>query len=122
MKQLLPVLLASVCIAASAADAPSLTGSWKIHNNIVGNESDMECTFTQTDKDLAGSCKADQGSVKISGKVDAKKVSWTYKSEYNGGPITLTYGGTLDSNNKISGTVRVEEYSVDGDFTASLSN
>ena len=54
----------------------------------------------------------------ISGKVDNQKVNWTYKSEYNGSPITLSYAGSVDSNNKMRGTVTVEEYSVEGDFTA----
>ncbi len=121
MKSLLPVLIACVSIAASAADTASLTGNWKVHNSIGGNESDMDCTFTQKDKDFAGSCKTDQGTVNITGKIADQKVNWIFKSEYNGGPITLTYDGKMDSSSKISGTVRVEEFSVDGDFTASLS-
>lgn len=43
-----------------------------------------------------------------------------YKSEYNGSPLTVKYDGALQSN-KITGTVNVEEYGVDGDFTATLS-
>ena len=122
MKSLLfPLLFASAAIAVSAADSPSLTGTWNIHNNIAGNESDMACNFTQKDKDLTGTCKGEQGSVNINGKIEDKKVSWVYKSEYNGGPITLTYGGNLDSGDKISGTVRVEEYGVEGEFTANAS-
>lgn len=51
MKSLLLVLLASVSIAASAADTPSLAGNWKVHNSIAGNENDMNCSLTQTDTD-----------------------------------------------------------------------
>ena len=123
MKSLIfSVLLASAAVATSAADDASVTGTWKVHNSIAGNESDMTCTVSQKDKDLTGSCQGEQGSVAITGKVDDKKVSWTYKSEYNGGPITLKYSGDVaDSADKISGTVTVEEYSVDGDFTATIS-
>jgi hypothetical protein len=118
MKSLfLSFLLGSAAVLAPAGDA-SLSGKWNIHNNIVGNESDMACTLTQKDSDLTGSCSSDHGAVPISGKVNEKKVSWTYKSEYNGGPITLTYKGTLDSTNKISGSVMVEEYGAEGEFTA----
>jgi hypothetical protein len=115
------VLLASVVITASAADNSSVTGRWKVHNNIAGNESDMACSFIQKDKDLAGTCQSDNGTVKISGTVDSRKVSWTYKSEHDGSPITLTYGGNLDSPDKMSGTVKVEEYGVDGEFTAAAA-
>jgi hypothetical protein len=112
------VLLASAVVTAGAADSSSVTGNWNVHNSIAGNESDMACSFIQKDKELTGTCQADQGTVKISGTIDDKKVSWTYKSEHDGSPITLTYGGTLDSSDKISGTVKVEEYGVDGEFTA----
>jgi hypothetical protein len=59
--------------------------------------------------------------VNISGKVDEKKITWMYKSEYNGSPITVNYKGTLDSTTKITGTVNVEEYGAEGEFTATQS-
>lgn len=119
---LLSFLLTSATVVATAADAPTVTGKWAIHNNIAGNENDMSCNLTQNAADLTGDCTAESGSVKVTGKVDGKNVSWVYKSEYNGSPITLTYKGTLDTAaNKITGTVNVEEYSVDGEFTATQS-
>ena len=123
MKTLLAVVLAasSAAFFAVAFDGGPLTGTWQIHQNIVGNESDQTCTFTQTGNDLTGTCESQLGSVKITGKVEDKKVSWMYKSEYNGGPLTMKYKGTLDSD-KIVGNVNVEEYGVDGDFTAVQSS
>jgi hypothetical protein len=119
MKSLfLALVVASASASATAADAPTFNGKWQLHQNIADNESDQACTFTQKDNDLTGSCSSDKGSVNITGKVDDKKVTWVYKSEYNGSPITLTYKGTLDSSDRIAGTVSVEEYSVDGEFTA----
>ncbi len=118
MKTLLSFLLLSAATAALAADNPGITGKWQIHNDIAGNESEMACSLTQKDSDLTGSCTSEQGAVNITGKVDGKKVSWTYKSEYNGGPITLTYSGTVQSAEKITGSVNVEEYSAEGEFTA----
>ena len=106
----------------SAADNPSVAGKWKVHNSIAGNESDMACTLTQKESDLTGACNSEQGTVNITGKLDGKNVSWVYRSEYNGGPITLTYKGTVDANNKITGTVVVEEYSAEGEFTATQDN
>jgi len=116
--KLLFLVLVVASASATAADGPTLNGKWQLHQNIADNESDQTCTFTQKDNDLTGSCSNDKGSVNITGKVDDKKVIWVYKSEYNGGPITLTYKGTLDSSDKIAGIVSVEEYSVDGEFTA----
>jgi hypothetical protein len=116
---ILAVLLASASVHAFAADNASVSGKWKVHTSVAGNESDMICTITQKDTDLTGTCKADGADGKLTGKVDAKKITWTYSSEYNGSPVTSNYSGTLDSaTNKITGTLTVVEYSVDGDFTA----
>ena len=116
------LLFMSTAIIAAAADTPSLTGDWTVHSNIGGNESDMTCSFTQKDKDLSGICKTHEGNVNIKGYVSDKdkKVMWTYKSEYNGSPLTVTYTGSLDTD-KVTGTVKVEEFNVDGEFTATPS-
>jgi hypothetical protein len=120
MKTFLLLFLAAAAFTA-AADDGALNGKWQLHQSIAGNDSDQACTFTQNGNVLSGTCNsAEVGTVKINGKVDDKKVSWMYKSEYNGSPLTMKYDGALESN-KITGTVSVEEYGVDGDFTATLS-
>jgi hypothetical protein len=114
----LSALLVSGAFTSMAADNPSLTGKWKIHQSVAGNDSDSDCTFTQNDDGLSGSCTADSGSGQIAGKVEGTKVSFSYETQYNGSPLTVKYMGTLDSAGKITGSVVVEEFSVDGDFTA----
>ena len=116
MKRLVPLLLFGVALAF-AADATSLTGKWHVHNSISGNESDQICTFTQKDADISGSCTSERGTVEITGKVDGNKITWSYKSEYEGTPLTVNYQGVMDAA-KISGSVSVPEFSADGDFTA----
>jgi hypothetical protein len=107
---------------AIAADSAPISGKWNIHSNIAGNESDSVCTLTQKDSDLTGTCKTDTGEGNATGKVDGTKVTWSYDTEYNGSPLTVKYSGTFDSAaNKIAGTVSVEQFGVDGDFTATLS-
>lgn len=116
------VVLASTCVLALAADNASVGGKWNVHNNIAGNESDTVCTFTQKDTDLTGTCKNDNGEGKATGKVDGTKITWSYDSEYNGSPLTVKYSGTFDSAaSKITGTVTVEQFGVDGDFTATAA-
>lgn len=115
---LLSALMVCGAAASLAADNPSLTGKWKIHQSVMGNDSDSDCTFAQKDNDLTGSCTADQGSGKIIGKIDGNKVSWLYETEYNGSPLTVKFTGTVDSAGKIAGAVSVEQFGVDGEFTA----
>src|SRR5580700_2139570 len=105
--------------ASASAGAPSLTGKWKIHIAIGGQEQNQQCSFVQTDKVLAGTCGSDHGEVKIAGSIDGNKASWKFDSEYQGTPITLTYTGAFDDKGKLSGSVDVAPFNVTGDFEVS---
>jgi len=119
MKLLLAsLLLASASVAAYAADDASIAGKWQIQTSVAGNESTYPCTFEHKESELTGGCSPELGAVQIKGKVEGKKVTWTYKTEYNGSPLTVTFKGTLDAAGKIAGSVVAEEYGVEGEFTA----
>ncbi len=108
--------------APAATTAPSLTGKWKVHSNVSGNDHNATCTITQTDKALAGTCVADQGETKLVGTVDGSKASWKIETEYNGTPITLVYTGTFDSTGKLTGSLEVQPFGVTGDFDVSAAD
>ena len=110
-------LLVASLAATVRAENP-LTGEWKVRNDISGNVSEMTCAFTQKGEELTGGCATEQGNVEIAGKVVETSVNWVFKSSYNGGPITLTYKGSLGTDGQLAGAVTVEEFSVSGDFTA----
>ncbi|HEY6467432.1 MAG TPA: hypothetical protein VIY69_15640 [Candidatus Acidoferrales bacterium] len=120
----LPILcfvLGLVATLAPAADAPSITGSWQVHLVIGQYDNVIVCNFTQKADALSGTCGTDNGPVVISGTVADNKVTWTYKTFYQGNPVTPTYQGTIDSSStptKMTGTVDVPELGADGDFTA----
>ena len=117
---LLSALLVSSALPALAADNATLTGKWKIHTSVAGNESDHECTLTQTDDAIGGTCTTgEMKEVQVTGKVDGTKANWSYESEYDGSPITVKYSAKLNViDGKFTGTVYVDPYGVDGDFTA----
>jgi hypothetical protein len=119
----LPVcfLLAAAALLAPAAEEASVTGQWQVHVNAMGNERDYACTFTQKDKDLTGTCRTDRGTVEISGKIEQQVVTWKYRSDYDGSPLTVSFKGKLESAGKIAGSVTAEEFGVEGEFTATLS-
>jgi hypothetical protein len=111
----------AAAIPAFSADAPAVNGKWGVHLSIAGTERDMTCTFTQKDKELTGSCETDSGAVRVNGTVEDRKVAWQYKSEYNGSPLTVSFSGTVDSPEKMTGRVVAEEFGVEGDFSATPS-
>src|ERR1700733_2908248 len=93
------LLLATISFFTSsiiAADVPNIAGQWTIHQSIAGNESDQDCTFTVADGKIAGTCKVNDQTPKVTGTVDANKFTWKYDIEYNGSTLTLTYTGSLD--------------------------
>ena len=117
---ILALMVSSVAFAQAQDSSSPITGKWKVHASIAGNDNDALCTFTQTGNDLSGTCAAAMGSTKITGKRDGKKVTWSYNSEYNGTPLTVKYDGTLDSG-KIAGGVTVDPFGATGDFTATAA-
>ncbi len=112
----LPLFLLST-MAFAQSDNVSIAGKWTLHSSIAGNDSDWNCTFDQKGADLSGTCTSAEAAPKLTGKVDGKKVSWSYPITYEGADYTLTYTGTLDAD-KIKGEVAVDPAGVTGDFTA----
>ena len=121
MKHLLFVALAVVATGAVQAQPVSVGGTWTVSSNVSGNASESTCTFTQKDADLTGSCKGERDPVAITGKVEAKTVSWQFDTQYEGQTLTVYYSGTLESAEKIAGTVNVQPMNVSGEFTATKS-
>ena len=113
-------LLLVIAPLAVAQTQNSVTGKWKVASTIAGNESTSDCTFTQTGGDLAGTCTGDQGTVKITGKVEGTTVSWSYASDYNGTALTIKYKGKL-ADGKITGESIVDPFGVSGEFTATAT-
>jgi hypothetical protein len=118
MKALLVLLLLTGAALAPAADTAPLNGKWQIYIRIADREASATCTFVQTGNDLAGECTSDRGTEKVTGKVEDTKVTW----KSTGGTVTLSYTGTLgktaDMAGFVAGSVLVEEYGVEGEFTA----
>jgi hypothetical protein len=121
MQRLLWMGALSTCLAL--AETGNVSGNWKIHSSASGNESDTKCEFAQKGEELAGTCTTSRGrTVPVQGSVKGDKVTWILHSEYDGGKLTITYSGKLVSAKKITGSLRVDEVGVDGDFEATLSN
>lgn len=115
---LLLALLLCTAVVSPAANNASMNGKWKIQNSIAGNQSQLVCTFTQMNNDLGGSCTTEQGNFNVSGRVDDKKITWSYDSKYHGFSLTVIYSGTLEAVAKASGNVSIQRFGVTGSFIA----
>ena len=122
-----PLFVLGLAIAATAAtqtvppaqtQSPSVAGTWTVRADVSGNQSESNCTFTQKNADLTGSCTSDRGTVMITGKAEGKTVSWQFDTPYEGQTLTVYYSGTSQSAEKITGTINVQPMNVSGEFTA----
>lgn len=111
------MFLLAVSTSAVAADL-SVAGKWDVSTSIAGNDGTSVCTFTQKETALTGTCTGDDGDHAITGKIDGNKVTWEYKTDYNGQPLTIAFTGTVDSDKQFAGTVDVEPMGVNGEFSA----
>jgi hypothetical protein len=116
--RLLFLALALASTVPAQAQSVSLTGTWAVIADISGNQSEQTCTFTHKDTQLTGSCEGERGSVTITGKIEGKTVTWQFDTEYEGQRLTPVYTGTIESAEKVVGTVDVQGMGVSGEFTA----
>lgn len=108
---------------ATAIFAESVAGKWKISSSGGGNQSESSCEFTQKGTEIGGTCTTSRGKVvPARGSIKGAEVNWVIQSEYDGGPLTITYKGKFVSAKKITGSLRVDEVGVDGEFEANLVN
>ncbi len=117
---LLSFLLTSAAVVV-AGDNASLSGKWQIQYSIADREGKLGCTFTQKDSELTGTCTSDRGDLATTGKVEGKNVTWTYKTDSEGGPVTVVYKGIVEADGKIAGTIAAVEFGVEGEFKATSS-
>jgi hypothetical protein len=117
---LLPVLLAAA-LCAAAAEPASLTGQWTVKTAVMGNENESQCRLEQQGEELSGACETRRGKVEVRGHVKGAEVRWSYKAEYEGNPLTVVYKGKIEAPGKLAGAVTVDEYSIEGEFTATLA-
>lgn len=111
-------LLVFAASVVAAQDSP-VTGQWRVHTSLGGKEIDQTCSFSDDNGRLTGSCSGeDQGSVKLTGRVDDVNVSWSYATTDDDGDSTsVRYYGRLDAG-RITGTVTMGETGTQGDFIA----
>ncbi len=117
---LLPLLLALALHGAAPAD--SLSGTWKLTGDVMGNPLNELCTFKQEGTKLTGSCKnQDDSAAKpfdLTGELKEGKVTFSHGGDYQGQALTISYAGAFGSENELKGTIEVQPYGVSGTFTA----
>lgn len=111
-------LICATFLAATAALAADVSGTWKFSGDVAGNPIDEACTMKQDGNKLSGSCTGRNGKVEATGDVDGQKMVIKHPGEYEGTKFTVTYSGTIAADGSWKGTVDVDAFGVSGDATA----
>ena len=89
-------------LAALAADAPNLTGTWKASFDTQIGKQEYTYTFVVKGSQLMGRAKSANGDTEITeGKIDGSKVSFVENLSYQGMPLRIVYTGTVTSPDEI---------------------
>jgi hypothetical protein len=116
------LLSPTTMLAAPGADAPSMTGLWKVTGDVMGTPVRMMCNLTETNHTLSGVCSGEQDGYaahKISGSVKARKAEFHFQTAFGGNPLTLIVSGTTNEDmSQMDGGLDVEPMAVGGSFTA----
>lgn len=120
MKNIIVTLFSLICVSAALAADVNMTGVWKVDSDTVGNVSSTLIPFKQEGTKLTGTMKSPEGQeMAITGKVEGKKVTWSYDTEWQGNPLTIVHVGTLDdTGTSITGASEVQPMGVEGSFVA----
>jgi hypothetical protein len=106
MKKLLIVVLA---IAASAALVTAqkidLTGEWAFEVQTDQGSGSPTIVFKQDGDKLTGKYKGQLGDNDITGTVSGKALKFSFSGNMQGTEFTVTYEGTVESNDAVSGKV-----------------
>jgi hypothetical protein len=115
MKFLLMMLAATT---VTLAGDKSITGTWEVQTEIMGNENMTVCTLTQDSNKVTGKCTVNGADQAVKGEITDQKVTFQHGGEYNGEALTIIYSGTFDSPTALTGEVNVQPFDVSGTFKA----
>ncbi len=92
-------------LAAVAADAPNVSGTWTASFDTQIGKQEYTYTFVVKGSQLTGHAKSANGDTEITeGKIDGDKVSFVENLSYQGMPLRIVYTGTLTSPEQIDFT------------------
>ena len=97
--------------APSAAQGPTkadVSGKWLLTVSTSAGTGTPTLTLTQRGDSLTGHYSSQAlGEADVKGTVKGQAISMTVNVEVQGTPITVTYAGTVDTNDSMKGTVDI---------------
>jgi hypothetical protein len=114
-------IMLALCLLAGITLAADFSGNWQLEVTLdSGGQGTPAFALKQTANKLAGTYKGPMGEQKVSGTVSGNKAEFWFEVDRDGGKMKATYTATVDSANKLTGTVKFTQDGADaggGKFT-----
>ena len=125
----LPVLLATIALAGTAAVTPvaadaqvDVSGSWALSVTTDNGVTTPSMTLQQAGEALTGHYSSDAlGETDVRGSVEGAQVTVRFSAELQGNTIPVVYRGTVGEDGRMSGTIDIADGMLTGTFTATRS-
>jgi len=86
----------------------SLAGSWSFESELMGNTITMQCTLTQDQAELSGTCDGEMGNASMTGTVTGNMARFTIAASAGDNDLSLGYSGAVDTTGaRMEGDVSV---------------
>lgn len=116
------VLIVTMLVAASGAahaqTKTDVTGIWLFQVETSGGSGSPTITFKQDGEKLSGTYEGQLGKANLAGTLKAQAITFTFTVDVQGQSADVTYQGTVDSANAMSGSVDIAGGAASGTFTA----
>lgn len=110
--------IALAAAAVTLAADNSISGTWDVQTDVMGNPGSAVCTLKQDGNKVTGKCAIGGTDQDVTGDVADQKITFKHGAEYNGQPLTILYSGKVDSATALSGEVNVQPFDANGTFKA----
>jgi hypothetical protein len=108
-------------LSAQAEVKIDVTGKWVFNVTTDAGTGTPTVTLKQQGDSLTGHYSSQTlGEADLKGTVKDKKITFTFRIELQGTPLTVNYTGTVESNDAMKGTVDIGG-AASGTFTAKRS-
>jgi hypothetical protein len=96
-------------LAALAAPAADVTGSWQFQVNTQAGSGEPTFVFEQKGEELTGTYQGALGEAKLKGTVKGDKIEFAFEISAGGQSMKVAYSGVIESTTKMKGTARYDQ-------------
>ena len=117
----LAIAVVPTTVSAQTEAKIDVTGKWLFNVTTDAGTGTPTVTLKQQGDSLTGHYSSQTlGEADLKGIVKDKKITFTFRIELQGTPLTVNYAGTVESNDAMKGTVDIGG-AASGTFTAKRS-